>query len=374
MFKRTLEVPRAPHVVVRECLGNLTVRAGSEQQITLLVLNGDEDLDLEERGETVTLSIAADCTVTCPSDTTLRVERVLGNLRIEDVEGSLDLDLIRGNVALRRVGPVSLDEALGNLSAREVAGGLEALDVKGNAHASAVEGPVKLAEVAGNLMTEGLAGGLEAEKVRGNVRLGPPFSPGVDYRVNASGNLTVRVPADASLRLTVRARGHSHSSIPGLDLERHDGAVEGTLGDGEATLEADVRGNLALRPDGSDDSFEGGVELEELGAHIEHRVHEALAEMATRLEASLGRVDPEAVKRRVERTTERARRKAERAAEQARLRAERAERRWQRASGHRARPEQAATDEERLRVLRMVEEGKLTPEQASELLAALEGS
>ena len=32
-----------------------------------------------------------------------------------------------------------------------------------------------------------------------------------------------------------------------------------------------------------------------------------------------------------------------------------------------------ATDEERMRVLRMVEEGKITPEQAAELLAAVEG-
>ncbi|MFO7743595.1 MAG: hypothetical protein R6X31_14930 [Anaerolineae bacterium] len=63
---------------------------------------------------------------------------------------------------------------------------------------------------------------------------------------------------------------------------------------------------------------------------------------------------------------------AERAAEQARMRAERAERRWQRASGRKPRPGPAATDEEVLRVLCMVEEGKITPEQASELLAALD--
>ncbi|HUV90333.1 MAG TPA: hypothetical protein VMY80_11820, partial [Anaerolineae bacterium] len=68
------------------------------------------------------------------------------------------------------------------------------------------------------------------------------------------------------------------------------------------------------------------------------------------------------------------RRKAEQDAEQSRMWAERAERRWQRASGSRPRPKpEPVTDEERMRILRMVEEGKVTPEQAADLLAAMEG-
>jgi vacuolar-type H+-ATPase subunit E/Vma4 len=100
-----------------------------------------------------------------------------------------------------------------------------------------------------------------------------------------------------------------------------------------------------------------------------------MAEMEVRLEESLGQIDSEAIRRRAERVAEQARQKAERAAERARLRAERAERRWQRVSGQRSRPSPSETvsDEERMRVLRLVEEGKITPEQASELLAALEG-
>jgi hypothetical protein len=110
-----------------------------------------------------------------------------------------------------------------------------------------------------------------------------------------------------------------------------------------------------------------------------------MVEMETRLEESLGRIDSEQIHLQVERAreqalrtagraAERARQTAEREAERARLRAERAERRWQRASGRRPRPKrEPVTDEERMRVLRMVEEGRLSPEQAADLLAALEG-
>lgn len=372
MLERTIEAPEKPHVVVHEARGNLTVTGGSEQEITVLVLDGEDDLHLMQEGDTVSFSVSADCRLTCPPQTALAVERVLGNLRVRRVDGPLDAGVIHGNSSLDDVGDVSLRESLGNLSARGVAGNLHVEDVKGNVRVRGVNEGLNLVEVGGNLVAEGLKGGVEAQTVRGNVRLGPPFSPDVTYRVSAGGNMTVRLPHDASLQLAVRARGNVHSAVPGLDLQTEAGEVKGKLGDGRATLEADVGGNLSLRSDRATDTFDVGVDFEDLGVHIERQVQEALAGVTSRLEASLGRVDTEAVGRRVEEATERARRQAERAAEQARMRAERAERRWQRASGRKPRPGPAATDEEVLRVLRMVEEGKITPEQASELLAALD--
>ncbi len=171
-----------------------------------------------------------------------------------------------------------------------------------------------------------------------------------------------------------------HSGVPGLVLEGAEGRTEGVLGAGEASLEAQVGGRVSLRPLEPEEGlpFDFAADLEGLGAQIEARVAEAMAEMEVRLEEGLGRIDGQEIHRRVQRATERAaeraRRAAERQAERARLRAERAERRWRRASGQRPRPErEPATDEERMRVLRLVEEGKVTPEQAADLLAALEG-
>lgn len=372
MFERTLEVSEAPHVVVRECLGNLTVQGGSEHKITVRLEDRPNGLDVAREGDTVSVSVVDDCTLICPRGTHLTLDKVLGNVQVGNVAGPLHIGEIRGNVMLRRVGAVVLGETLGNLTARQVDGSLEATDVKGNVSAVGVGQHLKLVNVAGNLKTEGLEGGLEADKVRGNVTLGPPFLPEATYRFYSGGNLFVSVPTDASLRLAVRVRGRVHGGSLGLDIESEDGLVKATLGDGEALLEGEVRGNLTLRRPVTAEALDVDIGLEDIGGQIERQVNEALADMATRLEARLGRIDAESVKRHVERTTEHARRKAERAAEQARLRAERAERRWQRASGRRAPTKEAATAEETLRVLRMVEDGKLTPEQASEILAALE--
>ena len=351
MFKQTIETSATPHITVAECTGNLVVRGSEERQITIHVQGKADDVVLEREGETFTLTTRANCRLACPMGTTLTVAECAGNLKVEGVEGPATIGEAYGNVDLRGVGTATLKQIFGNLNARQV------------------------------------AGSLEAERVQGNIRLRPPFPPGAAYRLNASGNLTVRLPADANLRLALRAGGKIRSHVPDLTLEDVDGEMQGVLGTGEASLEAQVGGNISLQPlepeEGLESDFAAG--LEGLGARIEEHIALAMAEVGARLEESLSHIDDQAIRQRVERATEKtlrkagqvagqARRKAEQEAERARLRAERAERSWRRASGRKSRPKQEpATDEERMRVLRLVEKGKITPEQAADLLAALGG-
>ena len=387
MFKQTIETSATPHVTIAECTGNLVVRGAEEQQITIHVQGKADDVVLEREGETFTLTTHANCRLACPRGTTLTVAECAGNLKVEGVEGPVAIGDTHGNVDLRAVGPTALEQTLGNLRVHRVAGELRAQTTRGNARVSQVEGALLLSQVDGNLATEGLQGGLTVERVRGSVRLGPPFSPGQTYQLSNSGNLTVRLPADVSLRLALRAGGKIRSHVPDLTLEDVDGEMQGVLGTGEASLEAQVGGNISLQPlepeEGLESDFAAG--LEGLGARIEEHIALAMAEVGARLEESLSHIDDQAIRQRVERATEKtlrkagqvagqARRKAEQEAERARLRAERAERSWRRASGRKSRSKQEpATDEERMRVLRLVEKGKITPEQAADLLAALGG-
>jgi hypothetical protein len=390
MFEQTFETSATPHITVDECLGNLVVRGSERRRVTFHVQGGAEDATLEQEGETLALTVGADCLIACPPEATLTIDGVRGNLRVEGVSGQIAAGTVHGNVKLRDVGPTALEQTFGNLNAHQVTGELRAEITRGNARAGHLEGRLSLNRVDGNLVATGLEGGLAADQVQGNVQLRPPFSPGQTYRLSSSGNLDIRVPRESSLRLAIQASGGIGSRIPGLVLEKTDGETRGVLGTGEASLEAQVRGNVTLRPieptEGPPDGtpLEFVTNLEGLGARIEARIAEEMAEIEARLAENLGRVEDEGTRcwtepgerdrRAAETAARRARRQAEQEAERARLRAERAERRWRRASGRRPHPRRTpVTDEERMRVLRMVEEGRITPEQASELLDALEG-
>ena len=424
MIEQRFETSAAPHIAVTECLENLVVRGSEERRVTMRIEGDTDDVTLERAGETFTIQVRTDCFLTCPPDTTIAVESVRGNVQVEEIKGPVTAGTAHGNVELSAVGPTALEQVSGNLRVRRAQGDLRVQTVKGNAEIRQVEGSLSLDRVDGNLEAVGLQGGLVAEQVRGNVRLGPPFSPGMAYRLSSHGNLTFSLPAESSLRLSLQARGNLVSHVPNLVLEKTNGEATGTLGAGEASLEAQAKGNITLRlPEwgegmaaeapfgaGSGWPWEEGpaagipfdfmADVEGLEEQIEARISEAMADMNAHLEESLSRIGDERlreqarrqaeraaerarraaeraterVRRRVEREGERVRQKAEQDAERSRMWAERAERRWQRASGERPRPKpEPVTDEERMRILRMVEEGKITPQQAADLLAAMEG-
>jgi len=426
MFEQTIETSATPHITVDECLGNLVVRGTEDRQVVLRLRDGEEeDLTLKRDGESFTLSARVDCFISCPLGATLTVHTVAENLKVKRIEGALAIDTIHGNVTARAVGPMTLKRVFGNLGLRYATGNLQAQEVKGNARIRAVEGALSLdqvdgnarvqdvegslslnkvggnarvqgvegslslEQVGGNLVSEGIQGNLTAGQVQGNARLGPPFFPNTAHNLNVSGNLKVRLSADAGLSVALRASGGVRSQVSGLTLEETDGEMRGAVGDGEANLEAQVAGRVTLDTAESEGSFlrDPGfaTDLEELGVAIESRVAEAMGELEVRLEEGLSHIDGERVRLQVERATEntlrkaekaaeKVRRKAEREAERARIRAERAERRWRRVSGKKPESRRGAvSNEERLQVLRMVEEGKVSPDQAADLLAALDG-
>ncbi|MGD1992622.1 MAG: hypothetical protein PVI59_05450 [Anaerolineae bacterium] len=391
MFRETIEMSATPHITVIDCLGDLVVRAVEGQQVDLRLQGTADDLSMERTGESIALSARTGCIVTCPPHTTLTLQAVHGDLKVRGIEQPITAGKIYGDVVLRDVGPTALETVYGDLVARQVTGDLQAEVLQADARIVQVDGHLRVDRVGGDLRAEGLMDGLEASGVGADVRLGPPFSPGATYRVQAGSDLRIYLPGDASVQLTLQAAGRIQSRMPDLELQERAGTTEVTLGAGEATLEARVGGHVYLSrwdrdtaaPEDLEFSF--AADLEGLGSLIELRITEAMAEMQTRLEDSLGQFDSEAVQRRMERAAEKMRWKTEKAAEKARLRmereaerarmqAERAERRWRRFSGEREPTrEVSVSDEERLRVLRLVEKGQISPDEAADLLAALEG-
>ncbi|MBN1955210.1 MAG: hypothetical protein JW900_09200 [Anaerolineae bacterium] len=385
MFKERIETSAAPTIAITECLGDLVIRGTEESWVDIRLRGRGNDVTLERDGDRLEIAARADCYLTCPHGATLSIGTVRGGFKLKDVTGAAEIATVNGDVVLRGTGPIALQEAFGDLSARQVAGGLDARTVAGDARVQGVAESLAIGRAGGNLRADGIAGGLEVEAVGSDAALGPPFSPGAAYRLTVGSNLRVYVPADASLRLAFQVGGRVRSDLPDHVFQESAGETTAVIGAGEASLEATVGGHVRLQAvEGSrGEDFE--ADLDGLGLTIEARIAEAMADMESRLAQSMRHLDDENLRRRIERvaeqarqqaghTADRARLQAERAAQRAQMRAEQAERRWRRASGQRPRPERpAVSDEERLRVLRMVEEGKVSPEQAADLLAALEG-
>ncbi len=405
MWTQTVETSPSPALVVEKCVGDLTVQGADEPRLEISLSDGAEAVSLRQEGETFFLTLRADARLVCPAEARLTLSAVRGDLRVGRVRGPLTVGAVSGDAALRQVGPLDLGEISGDLSIHRAAGPVRIGEVFGDARLREVDGPLTVGAVRGDLYAAALRGGATAGTVGADLTLRPPYTPGAVYRFQVGGKARIIIPADASIRLTLRAGGHIRSTVPGLGLTEEPGATVAVLGDGEALLEIAAAGHILLLPEVAEEAEWGvwAAGMENLGATIEASIAQAMVTMEARLAEALRAVDREEIRRQVERAAERAReameryarqareaaereaerarrqaeREAERArreAERARIQAERARRRWERASGQRPQPARpAAVQEEILRVLRLVEEGKITPEQAAELIAALEG-
>lgn len=329
------------------------------------------DLEVKVVGDHIEVSSRAACLIFLPEGAQVSGEGVGGDARITGLRGNLELGAVGGDLSLRRVGRCEIGRVGGDLTAHRVWGDLSVGWLGGDAQVDEVEGNVSLPAVGGDLEIREAAGGIRAE-AGGDVSLVLAPLAGSVTSVRAGGDLICRLSPQASVRLTLRAGGDLHAAIPG-EREHSGEALVVRVGAGEATAELSAGGDLSVGPRGA--SSEAGAATDWAGdmrMRVEAQVDAALAEVEASLgslEASALGIDAERLRARVRQAADRAQRHAERA----RQRHENAARRIDINFGPFGTSRPSASDEERLAVLRMLEQGSITLEEAERLLKALDG-
>jgi len=406
-----VHVPVALPVAVRQARANLNVKG-------LADLNAEQvrgNLRLSEVNEAVIAEVYGN--LKAKAVTSLRlVGTVYGEAGLKAVQAA-DLQNVRGNLQAREVERLRVSRVGGNLQAREIGHTLDADQVGGNALLKGAGGVVTLNQVAGNLVAKDLIGGAKVARVGGNLVLNGDLGTGCTYHFQADGNAVLRLTEEASAHLTLSARGQMLSAMTLADEEREEGRLSGTLGDGGAEIVVEAKGNVLLGGVGPaigvglgeeiarqvEESLHA-VDLEAIGQQVSKEMEQAMSRLQVKLEGMdwdrIGYRTHEAVERAMERMQrdvdrlakkearhqERLRRMAEK---EARLQ-EKLGRKAQRRAHHRPRPEvtveiedwggeseaepikpEPSLDEERLSILKMVEQGQITPEDAEMLLVAL---
>lgn len=417
MSKQRISTSLAPEVEVERIGGSLQVKGWDEAEV---VVQADPDiLHLEEQDDAVRLSCDGDCEIRLPSGASLHVGEVAGEARLRFLEDSLAVDTVHGSLFLRNVAETRVETVHGEVMARGIAGDLAIGAVHGNLILRDLQGALAIEAVMGNLDLRDVEGDIRAA-CEGNARLRLSSISGGRYEIQAAGNIHCRIPEDASLRLEIRSAGEMISlKLPGGSQVYRQENFSQVLGSGEAILEIAAGGSvyLSVREAGGEEDeppagFEGFSRLpddlgEKIGRQVEAQI-EAQMEMMNRqlneqmahLNAAIDRAGLSAEES--ERIIQRARERSERAAAQAQEKVRRAQeqierkiestrrREEQRNQSWGARfgrgafhvnfpptppvpPKEAVSNEERLVILRMLEQKKISLEDAEQLLAALEG-
>ena len=421
MNKQRISTSLAPEVIIEEIGGNLQVKGWDEPEV--LVQADPNLLHLEEQDDVVRLSCDGNCEIRVPSGASLQIGAAHGEARLRLLEDGLNIETIHGSLFLRNVAETNVEMVHGELIARQIAGDLKVNNVQGNVTARDVQGQCLLENVNGNLDLRDIEGDIQAT-LNGNARLRLGTISGSQYAIHADGNVHCRLPADASLSMDLSSEGQN------ISIKKEDGSrlyqqtnCKVTLGEGTAAMTISAGGSIyisANEASGSDDedspsAYEGFDRIpddfsEQISRQVEAQL-EAQMEMMNRqlneqmasLTASISRagMSPEETERIMQRARERSERanaqtqeKVRRAQEKLERKLEAARRREEQRSqqtGWGARygrgawqvnfppnppappAKDSVSDEERLTILRMLEQKKITIAEAEQLLSALEG-
>ena len=380
MLKKTLQAGSISKVRIIASPGDLRVTGWDRDEISAKT-DGDV-LDLVLTGEEATVSCDSDLIVSIPRRLPLEIEDGSGDADIRELPAGVTLRQIEGDLALRMVGATVIGSVMGDMAVREsgpltmddlhsdlsVHGGKGSLLVKsidGDVSLHDVQGDVSLESVTGDLYVRGVSGNLNARVEEDAVLYLQP-AEGRAVSVIAEGDILLHMSARVSAALTLSAGDADDIRVEMPGVPKRDGTNPRAviLGSGGAAINLTAEGDVMVTSRESDWAsaaefdFGGSWPLpDDFSERISRQVQEATRRAG------------DASRRASERAEEAARRVEEHMRRQRRFAFN-----W---SGGRNVPVtprgEAVTDEERMTILRMLQDGKITSEEAEKLLAALEG-
>lgn len=176
--------------------------------------------------------------IQAPRNAMLDLKAISADVDVKDIDGAVRSHAVSGNA--------TIDQVQGDVSLHSVSGNLAAKDLRGRVEVNTVSGDVNLL---------GRLDAVRVNSVSGSVEVAGPLDPSGSYTFHSvSGNVTLRVPTDT--RASISVRGVSADVTTELPVQvvedtRRPGqrSWRGVLGGGGASISLQtVSGRLRLTP------------------------------------------------------------------------------------------------------------------------------
>ncbi|MCB8934906.1 MAG: hypothetical protein H6663_05510 [Candidatus Promineofilum sp.] len=402
MTKDQFKMGESPTVSVHSC-GDLTVRGWAEASVQI---KGDYRIKETDKG--IRLDSQGSLYLYLPREAMLTLGRVDGDLRIKQFTGTvageyvhgdavfaqandvalgivhgdvaarnmiglLSIDEVNGDVAARVIGEARLGAVHGDFSARIINGDVTIDSIHGDADLRTVNGSVTVSQGFRDVNLYNVGGLVSVAGVTGDIRLRGGLSDG-EHSLEARGDVVVRWPANVALNLAVTAP-RIDNRLPMDEVTDKPGSLAGRIGNGQTSLTILAGGRVILREEdltkekwsdnGGDMEFDIGINMDDIASRIEGEVQGHLSRVTREIESKFGPDFSQRINEKIARKVEKA---------GARRRTEPNSRFVGAAfatTGAET-PKKSVTTEEQLKILKMVETGKISPEEAGMLLEALE--
>ena len=395
---KSISVGNNPKIRVESVSGDLSAAGWDGAE---MLIKGDEDeIRFEQTGETVSVSSRGDLSLRVPKGAILELGKLGGDVSIRGVMGGCEIKEIAGDLSMRDVGSIAIDSLKGDFSAASAKGNLfvknsladvslrditgdvniESISddlsvrgVRGNLHVKNAHGDISVNDVSGDVVIDSVADDLALRGARGNVRVNvgedvvvylEPIGDG-EYSIHAGEDILLVLPKDTNATLDMRG-DEIFMDWPGIENDDETTQRVVTLGNGAARIALNAGGEIRVsnRIDAAESVDEFGnfaglnFDWSDFGERISRQVQQVTGRAAKRADEALRRAERHAARQ---------------------MRGS-ASSRWN--SDFKGMPKpptpptppsEPVAEEERMAILKMLAEKKISAEQAEQLLKALEG-
>lgn len=379
--------------LVLQSLGDVLIQ-GVKQPDVLLRIPEEGMAQVQSQTDRLFISAQSDVEIFVPEQAKIRLEGVTGDASVVGVLGYMEIARVNGDLAMRSCDKVDIGVVNGDVELLQVAGPIVLRRAGGDLFVES-RNRVVAEQVGGDATIR--ADGLVRAKAGGDLNIQLISVNVEEVHARCGGDLLITAPSGLGAQLDVNSGGFSITlRLPDQTLNLDQPHYSTTLGNGKTLLRLVAGGDVSVQLGDSilqeqkvprksfTADFVGGIEIPDLSPFVEDKIRHKM-EHATRKGEERARRAEERVRRAMERV------------EQAQRQVHRRNRWfgfWYEAGKN---PEDPAvpkppevpkapeapetfdtsfsqvTNEERLLVLKMLQEHKITVEEAEQLLAVLDG-
>lgn len=277
----TINLTTETPVIHVKAYGGIKI-SGSDQSEVQCRIDAPQLATLVEENGHVYITANASCDLTIPVSSSIELERGMGSVSINNVNGKINIEKVLGNLVLSDVGPTRIEKVGGNFSIRNVDGDVSIEKVGatvvvenvgsfhcekagGSCYVKDVRGDFQLLKIGGKFLGQRISGKTQVEKVGGSFNAGH-LNLTDDLKAGGSIHLSgfefddqINMKAGGSIDLELgdelkdgvfdlkSGAFEIRIKLGDDDLKIHDGIYTYNLGEGGPNLSGAAGGAISLR-------------------------------------------------------------------------------------------------------------------------------
>ncbi len=248
-------------LIVQQVGGDLRIRGRSDAR---LVVDGDGvQVQRPPDDGPIGVQSTGDLRLSVPAGMEISVQNVEGDAKLTEIGGAVHVQNVDGDLVVRQASVVDIQAVGGDLRLKGIGGDVDVRTVSGDATVREVGGAVSIEAVGDDLYLRNISGDCVVGNVRDDLVLSVDFVPGQTYRFQAAGDILCRVGESANVRFLLPPEAELRLDMQATVSENETGQQVVTLGAGEAQVHIVAAETLRLVGEAEDYMLNFGVQLEE---------------------------------------------------------------------------------------------------------------